>query len=209
MQYLTVAAACHGHPFGWWQFWSWPPSRMCMLLHIWTEHQQPRFPTDAMAHRLHVEQCVEARFSFRGLWNKNIRCPGSGTVTGKLTSSIGLLLVTFDLWLLLFLWQSGRGTLLSPSWKLHRSSLPRCPWGGGCSCKGDKVRLLGQGHPCTGHCHRHAGVDQPAALDAAADRPTLFHAEVFFLRRRAASLQLLAPPSQLPSWQPISLLSSC
>ena len=179
-----------------------------MLLHIWTERQQPRFPTDAMAHRLHVEQCVEARFSFRGLWNKNIRCPGSGTVTGKLTSSIGLLLVTFDLWLLLFLWQSGRGTLLSPSWKLHRSSLPRCPWGGGCSCKGDNVRLLGQGHPCTGHCHHHGGVDQPEALDAAADRPTLFHAEVFFLRRRAASLQLLAPPSQLPSWQPISLLSS-
>ena len=70
------------------------------------------------------------------------------------------------------------------------------------------MRLLGQGHPCTGHCHRHAGVDQPAALDAAADRPTLFHAEVFFLRRRTASLQLLASPWQLPLWEPMSLLSS-
>ena len=37
------------------------------------------------------------------------------------------------------------------------------------------MSLLGQGNPCTGHCHHHGGVDQPVALDAAADRPTLFH----------------------------------
>lgn len=43
------------------------------------------------------------------------------------------------------------------------------------------MSLLGQGNPCTGHCHHHGGVDQPVALDAAADRPTLFHEGGLFL----------------------------
>ena len=102
-----------------------------MLLHVWDEHPQPRFPSHAMAHRLHVEQCAEARFSGRGFWNrkKDNRARGK-TATGKLTSSIGFFPVIFVLRRVLFLWQSGNGTLPSLSWRLHRSGLRRCTWGG-------------------------------------------------------------------------------
>ena len=52
------------------------------------------------------------------------------TATGKLTSSIGFFPVIFVLRRVLFLWQSGNGTLPSLSWRLHRSGLRRCTWGG-------------------------------------------------------------------------------
>jgi hypothetical protein len=169
----------HGHPLV-----------TCMLLHVWDEHPQPRFPSHAMAHRLHVEQCAEARFSGRGLWRETDNRVWGKTATGKLTSSIGFFPVIFVLRRVLFLRQSGNGTLPSLSWRLHKSGLRRCTWGGrGCCCKGDMVSLLRQDSSCTGNCHHHGGVEQSTAPDVAADQATLYFMRgCLFSLRCAASL---------------------
>ena len=102
-----------------------------MLLHVWTEHPQSPFATHLMAHRLHVEQCMQSGFSGRGTLELRHTIAGCGkTTVGKLTSNVGFFSIIF----LLSDRRSSSGSPeleLSPSlgWRVLRFGLGRCPGG--------------------------------------------------------------------------------